>query len=71
MGEEAFHNKVMAMVSAKNELVVPTLEFKRRRVSAVQDFPPGCGRMAAPNSGLSKKITVDDLVKASGSRSFG
>ncbi|KAH1129546.1 hypothetical protein J1N35_000924 [Gossypium stocksii] len=59
MGEKASSNKVMAMVPAENELVVPTPKFKRCRVSAVRDFPVGCGRVVAPNSGSSKQITID------------
>ncbi|KAH1122565.1 hypothetical protein J1N35_005725 [Gossypium stocksii] len=58
-GGRGSSNKVMAVVSAKNELVVPVPKFKRRRVSAVCDFPPGCGRVATPNSGSSKQITID------------
>lgn len=29
----------------------PPLKFKKRRVSAIRDFPPGCGRNAAPIDG--------------------
>ncbi|KAH1082774.1 hypothetical protein J1N35_022535 [Gossypium stocksii] len=59
MGEEASSNKVMIVMPAENELVAPAPKFKRRRVSAVRDFPLGCGRVAAPNFGSSKQITVD------------
>ncbi|KAH1107504.1 hypothetical protein J1N35_011272 [Gossypium stocksii] len=59
MGEEASSNKVMEVVPVENKLLVPALKFQRRRVSAVRDFPPGCDRVAAPNSGSSKQITVD------------
>ncbi|KAH1129513.1 hypothetical protein J1N35_000891 [Gossypium stocksii] len=34
--------------------VTPTSKFKRRMVSAIRDFQPGCGREAASNSGLSR-----------------
>ena len=33
---------------------IPTPKFKRRAVSAVQDFPPGCG----PSSGENRQIVV-------------
>ncbi|KAH1083032.1 hypothetical protein J1N35_022793 [Gossypium stocksii] len=59
MGEEASSNKVMVVVSAENKLVALALKFKRRRVSMIRDFPPGCGRVATPNSGSSKQITID------------
>ncbi|KAH1038444.1 hypothetical protein J1N35_040187 [Gossypium stocksii] len=59
MGEEASSNKVRAVVPAENELVVPAPKFKRLRVSVVRDFPPGCGRVVAVNSGSSKQITID------------
>ncbi|KAH1107059.1 hypothetical protein J1N35_010827 [Gossypium stocksii] len=51
MGEEASSSKVMAVVPAENELIALARKFKRCMVSAVQDFPPGCGRVAGPNSG--------------------
>ncbi|KAH1064114.1 hypothetical protein J1N35_029101 [Gossypium stocksii] len=59
MGEKASSKKVMAMVSVENELAAPASKFKQLRVSAVQDFPPGCGTVAAPNSRSSKQITID------------
>ncbi|KAH1039706.1 hypothetical protein J1N35_041449, partial [Gossypium stocksii] len=49
MGEESSSDKVMAVVSDENELVEPAPKFKRGRVLSVQDFPPGCDRVAAPN----------------------
>ena len=33
---------------------IPTPKFKRRAVSAVRDFPPGCG----PSSGENRQIVV-------------
>ncbi|KAH1108154.1 hypothetical protein J1N35_011922 [Gossypium stocksii] len=44
---------------AEIERVAPTPKFKQYRVSAVRVFPPGCGRVAAPNSGSSRQIIVD------------
>ncbi|KAH1063791.1 hypothetical protein J1N35_028778 [Gossypium stocksii] len=40
-------------------LVVPGPKFKQRKVSTIWDFPPGCSRVTAPNSGSSKQIMVD------------
>ncbi|KAH1130381.1 hypothetical protein J1N35_001759 [Gossypium stocksii] len=59
MVEEASSNKVMVVVPAENELVVPAPKFKRHKVSTIRDIPPGCSRVAAPNFGSSKQITVD------------
>ncbi|KAH1122195.1 hypothetical protein J1N35_005355 [Gossypium stocksii] len=39
-------------VSTGSALAVSTPKFKRRRVSAVRDFPPGYGRVTASNNGL-------------------
>ncbi|KAL5729694.1 [histone H3]-lysine(4) N-trimethyltransferase [Ranunculus cassubicifolius] len=33
----------------------PVLKFKKRRVSAIRDFPPGCGRNALPINGRLKE----------------
>ncbi|KAH1056275.1 hypothetical protein J1N35_034340 [Gossypium stocksii] len=39
---------------------VPTIpKFKRRKVSAFQDFLPGCKRGATTDLGLHRQITVD------------
>ncbi|KAH1098066.1 hypothetical protein J1N35_014987 [Gossypium stocksii] len=51
----------MAKVSAEFERVVSAPKFKRRKVSAVRDFLPGCGRVTAPNFGLSRQIAVDQF----------
>ncbi|KAK5802909.1 hypothetical protein PVK06_030541 [Gossypium arboreum] len=48
--------------------VVSAPKFKRRRVSAVRDFLPGCGRVTAPNFVLIRQITVDRLSQGSGAR---
>ncbi|KAH1046655.1 hypothetical protein J1N35_037439 [Gossypium stocksii] len=45
-------------VPTRSDLVVPASKFKGRRVSAARDFPPGCGRVAAPNFRSSKQIIV-------------
>ncbi|KAH1097634.1 hypothetical protein J1N35_014555 [Gossypium stocksii] len=58
MGEEASSNKVMAVVPAENELVVPAPKFRQRKVSTIRVLPLGCDRVAARNSGSSKQITI-------------
>ncbi|KAH1039222.1 hypothetical protein J1N35_040965 [Gossypium stocksii] len=52
-------SKVLAKVSAENVRVASTPKFKRCRVSAVWDFPPGCGRVTTSNFGLTRQIAVD------------
>ncbi|KAH1114410.1 hypothetical protein J1N35_007788 [Gossypium stocksii] len=42
-------------VPTRNGLVAPAPRFKRRNVSMVWDFSPGCGRVAEPQ--------LTDLVK--------
>ncbi|KAH1056328.1 hypothetical protein J1N35_034393 [Gossypium stocksii] len=59
MSKRDSSHKVVARVSAKNVRVAFTPKFKRRKVSAVWDFPPGCGRVTASNLGLSRQIAVD------------
>ncbi|KAH1046785.1 hypothetical protein J1N35_037569 [Gossypium stocksii] len=49
----------MAKVPAVIKHVAFSPKFKRRRVSVVRDFPPGCGRVTASNLGLSRQIVVD------------
>ncbi|KAK5833510.1 hypothetical protein PVK06_017354 [Gossypium arboreum] len=49
----------MSMVLRGSGRVAFAPKFKRRRVSAVRDFPPGCGRVTTPNFGLSRQIAVD------------
>ncbi|KAH1056837.1 hypothetical protein J1N35_034902 [Gossypium stocksii] len=51
--------KEMTNVSTKYEHVITTPKFKRRKVSAVRDFPPGCGRVATTDLGLNTQIVVD------------
>ncbi|KAH1046771.1 hypothetical protein J1N35_037555 [Gossypium stocksii] len=43
-------SKAMTLVLVGNGLVVPALKFKHSKVSVNWDFPPGCGRVAAPSS---------------------
>ncbi|KAH1082661.1 hypothetical protein J1N35_022422 [Gossypium stocksii] len=42
----------MANVPTGYEHLAATPKFKRRKVSAVRDFPPGCGRVTASKFGL-------------------
>ncbi|KAH1120868.1 hypothetical protein J1N35_004028 [Gossypium stocksii] len=51
--------KEMMNVSTKYEHVITTPKFKRRKVPAAQDFPPGCRRRATADLGLNKQIAVD------------
>ncbi|KAH1122076.1 hypothetical protein J1N35_005236 [Gossypium stocksii] len=46
-------------VSTASALAVSTPKFKRRRVSAVRDFPPRCGRVTVSNYGLTRQIAID------------
>ncbi|KAH1064036.1 hypothetical protein J1N35_029023 [Gossypium stocksii] len=52
-------HKVMAKVPAENVHIAFTPKFKRRKVSAVRDFPPGYGRGTASDFGLSRQIAID------------
>ncbi|KAH1130338.1 hypothetical protein J1N35_001716 [Gossypium stocksii] len=49
----------MANVTTGFEHVTIIPKFKRRKVSAIRDFPPGCGRGATTDLGLSRQISVD------------
>ncbi|KAH1123072.1 hypothetical protein J1N35_006232 [Gossypium stocksii] len=53
-GKEMTTNKTTGF-----EHVISTPKFKRRKVSAVRDFPPGCGRGATTNLELNGQIAVD------------
>ncbi|KAK5825458.1 hypothetical protein PVK06_020295 [Gossypium arboreum] len=55
MGKGGASDNVMARVPIEIERIASTLKFKRHRVSAVRDFLPGCGRVAAPNFGLDRR----------------
>ncbi|KAH1091931.1 hypothetical protein J1N35_019188 [Gossypium stocksii] len=46
-------------VPTENGLVVSAPKFKRRKVSAVRDFSPGCRRVTASNFELCRQIAVD------------
>ncbi|KAH1122496.1 hypothetical protein J1N35_005656 [Gossypium stocksii] len=50
MSKGSSSHKVMAKVPAENVRIASTPKFKRRRVSVVRDFPPGCGKVTAPSS---------------------
>ncbi|KAH1039830.1 hypothetical protein J1N35_041573, partial [Gossypium stocksii] len=49
----------MANVTTGFEHITTTPKFKRRKVSAVRDFLPGCGRGATTDFGLNRQIAVD------------
>ncbi|KAH1097324.1 hypothetical protein J1N35_014245, partial [Gossypium stocksii] len=49
MSKGGSSSKVLTKVPAENVPVASTRKFKRRRVSAIWDFPPGCGRVTASN----------------------
>ncbi|KAH1107551.1 hypothetical protein J1N35_011319, partial [Gossypium stocksii] len=51
--------KEMATVTMGFEHITTIPKFKRRKVSAVRDFPPGCERGATVDFRLNRKITVD------------
>ncbi|KAH1082914.1 hypothetical protein J1N35_022675 [Gossypium stocksii] len=61
----------MARAPVEIERVVTTLKFKRRKVSAVRDFLPGCRRVSASDSGLHKQIAVDQSSQGKCCQSFG
>ncbi|KAH1031279.1 hypothetical protein J1N35_043453, partial [Gossypium stocksii] len=45
-----FSEEGSGRVPTGNGLVVTVPRFKKRKVLAVRDFPPGCGRVAEPQS---------------------
>ncbi|KAH1122180.1 hypothetical protein J1N35_005340 [Gossypium stocksii] len=49
----------MANVMIRYELGTTTPKFKQRKVLAVWDFSPGCGRGATADLRLHRQITVD------------
>ncbi|PPD93342.1 hypothetical protein GOBAR_DD09732 [Gossypium barbadense] len=51
------------MVPAEIGHVAPATKFKQHKVSAVRDFPLGCGKVATPISGSSGQPQPTDLVK--------
>ncbi|KAH1107485.1 hypothetical protein J1N35_011253 [Gossypium stocksii] len=46
-------------VPTGNGLVAPAPRFKPRKVPVVRDFPPGCGRVAAPITKPNEQATND------------
>ncbi|KAH1073187.1 hypothetical protein J1N35_025515, partial [Gossypium stocksii] len=51
-------SKMMAIMTTRFEHITTTPKFKRRKVSAVRNFLPGCKRGATMNLELHKQITV-------------
>ncbi|KAH1064045.1 hypothetical protein J1N35_029032 [Gossypium stocksii] len=49
----------MAKVTMGSEHTTTIPKFKRCKVSAVRDFPPGCRRGATMDLGLHRQITAD------------
>ncbi|KAH1073549.1 hypothetical protein J1N35_025877 [Gossypium stocksii] len=49
----------MAKVMTGFEHVTSMPKCKRRKVSAIRDFLPGCGRGATMDLGLNRQIAVD------------
>ncbi|KAH1114247.1 hypothetical protein J1N35_007625 [Gossypium stocksii] len=71
MGKGDASNKKMANVPVGYDHVAATHKFKRHKVSAVRDFPPGCGRGTASDFGLSRQIAVDQSSQGKCGLSFG
>ncbi|KAH1039897.1 hypothetical protein J1N35_041640 [Gossypium stocksii] len=67
---EGSNRKAMTVVPAGIGLVVPAPKFKQRKVSAIWDFPPGCGRVTAPSSRSSEVITVDRSSQGADTQEF-
>ncbi|KAH1114445.1 hypothetical protein J1N35_007823 [Gossypium stocksii] len=59
MGKGGASDKVIAKVPAEFKHVATTLKFKRRKVLAIRDFSPGCGRVTASNLDLRRQIVID------------
>ncbi|KAH1122043.1 hypothetical protein J1N35_005203 [Gossypium stocksii] len=53
----------MAKVITEFEHVTTMPKFKRRKVSAIRDFLPGCGRGVIANFRLNRQIAVDQGKK--------
>ncbi|KAK5825525.1 hypothetical protein PVK06_020369 [Gossypium arboreum] len=70
MSKGGSSNKVMIVVLAGSVCVASALKFKRRRMSAIWDFPPSCGRVTAPNFGIGRQIIVDRSTQGSGDHEF-
>ncbi|KAH1107815.1 hypothetical protein J1N35_011583, partial [Gossypium stocksii] len=59
MGKEDISGKETAKVTTGFEHVTTIPMFKRCKVSAIRDFPLGCGRGATMDHGLNRQIIVD------------
>ncbi|KAH1107310.1 hypothetical protein J1N35_011078, partial [Gossypium stocksii] len=59
MGKGDISGKEMAKVTTGFEHVATIPKFKRRKMSTVWDFPPGCRRGATMDHGLNRQIAVD------------
>ena len=44
---------------SSREVGIEAPKFKRRKVSAIQDFPPGCGRGTMSDFELHRQIAVN------------
>ncbi|KAH1046832.1 hypothetical protein J1N35_037616, partial [Gossypium stocksii] len=59
MDKRSASGKEMATVTTRFEHVAIIPKFKRRKVSVIRDFPPGCGRGAITDFRLNRQIAVD------------
>ncbi|KAH1129676.1 hypothetical protein J1N35_001054 [Gossypium stocksii] len=57
-------------VSTGSARTVCTPKFRRRRLSAVKDFSPGCGRLTASNYSLTRQIAVDHSSKGGDAQDY-
>ncbi|KAH1097336.1 hypothetical protein J1N35_014257 [Gossypium stocksii] len=67
---KGFSGKVNAVVPVDSGRVASAPKFKRRKVSAIRDFLPGCGTVTTPNWGMSEFITVDRSSEGDGTRDY-
>ncbi|KAG4170475.1 hypothetical protein ERO13_A12G149450v2 [Gossypium hirsutum] len=51
---------------SSREAGIEVPKFKRRKVLAVRDFPPGCGRGTTSDFELHRQIPVDQSSQGSG-----
>ncbi|KAH1046782.1 hypothetical protein J1N35_037566 [Gossypium stocksii] len=63
MEKESTSGKELATMVTGFEHVTTTPKFKRRKVLAVRDFLPGCGRGATIDFELNRQIIVDQGKK--------
>ncbi|KAH1064119.1 hypothetical protein J1N35_029106 [Gossypium stocksii] len=59
MSKGDINGRETAIVTTGLEHVTTVPKFKLRKVSAVRDFLPGCGRGVTTDLGLHRQITVD------------